>query len=266
MILKKYKLAGFFLLWLLQPFLAQAQILDDSTQQVYGPTTTLFFLEKDILANKDRPYAVDTILDNFHNYNFVNRYGNRYQDLGNLGTAIRPVFYTPPTQIGTYFGINAYDLYAYTPDNIKYYDTKSPYSSVYYAQGGLLQQILGVEFSRNIKPNWNAGFTYQRITAPKQFGYARREDRQTDNQTIAVYTRYQNKDSTYQLLAHFSHLNHGMVDQGGIRRDSIGGELAPPDSLFGYEEESAILRSAHYDTNPKSQACFETFAYSHNGK
>jgi hypothetical protein len=135
-----------------------------------------------------------------------------------------------------------YDLYAYTPDKIKYYDTKSPYSSLYYVQGGLLQQMLLVDFSRNIRPNWNAGFNYQRITAPKQFGTPNREDRQTDHQSIAFYTRYFNKDSTYQILAHFSHLNHGMINQGGIVQEVT--DSSRKDSLFDYQDEESILKNS----------------------
>jgi hypothetical protein len=33
-------------------------------------------------------------------------------------------------------------------------------------QGGLLQQLLKVDFSRNITPRWNAGFNYLRPPRP----------------------------------------------------------------------------------------------------
>ncbi len=203
---------------LLISFFAQAQILDDSTKQVYGPTTTRFFLERDMLASRDTSYTIDTLLHHFHNYNFINRSGNRYADLGNLGTALRPVFYTPPAQIGVYSGINAYNPYFYYPDDVRYFDTHSPYTSLYYVQGGLAQQLLRVDFSRNITPRWNAGFDYQRLTAGKQFAFNpnREGDRGTDHHAFVFHTSYHSKDSAYQLLAHLSHLNHTSYDQGGI--------------------------------------------------
>jgi hypothetical protein len=138
-------------------------------------------------------------------------------DLGNLGTAIRPVFYNPPSQIGTPFGINVFSPYSFYPDDVKYFDTKSPYSNLYYVQGGLFQQLLKVSFSRNINPRWNAGFDYQRFSSSKLFNYTRRgEERVADHHAFLFYTRYKSKDSTYQVLAHFSHLNHTSTDQGGI--------------------------------------------------
>ncbi len=197
------------------------KILDDSTKQVYGPETSRYLLESDLLNNRDTTYAVDSVLDNIHNYNYVNRSGNRYVDLGNLGTALRPVFYTPPAQIGTYFGVNAYSSYAFAPETIKYYDTKSPYTTLRYVQGGLFQQLLNVSHSRNINARWNVGFDYQRLVSAKQYAYQNREERQADHHSVVVYTRWISEDSAYHVLVHFSHLNHVLNDQGGLRPSAV---------------------------------------------
>lgn len=234
--LKKSIFAG--LLILLLPYLAIAQILDDSTKLIYGPSTTRYVLEKDLITNRKNVYRVDTLIDNFHNYNFVNRYGNRYTDLGNLGTPLRPVFYSPPPQIGTYLGIDVYDKYMYSPEDVRYFDTRSPYTNLYYVQGGLQQAMLNVDFSRNISPNWNAGISYLRLTAPRQFGISDfGTDRQTDHHAFLFHTRYFNKDSTYQVLAHFSHLNMEQLDQGGL----VTRENESRDSLFDYRQEQQRL-------------------------
>lgn len=241
------RLAGIFLLCISFPAIVRAQILDDSTKLVYGPTTTRYVLERDVLENRNRVYTVDTLLRDFHNYNFVNRFQNHYTDLGNIGTPLRSIFYEPPTQIGTYPGIAVYDPYMLQGDDIKYYDTRSPYSSLYYVQGGLQQQLLKVDFSRNITPNWNAGLSYQRITSPELFGTANQsESRQTEHHAFLFHTRYFNKDSTYQLLANFSHLNHRVVDQGGILLNPglSGNSGDTKDSLFDYDQESAVLIDA----------------------
>jgi hypothetical protein len=237
-ILKKLSITG--LLLLLLPYWVCAQILDDSTKVLYGPSTTKYILEKDMLANRKTTYRVDTLIDNFHNYNFVNRFGNRYTDLGNLGTPLRSVFYSPPPQIGTYLGIDVYDKYMYNPEDIRYYDTKSPYTNLYYVQGGLQQALFNVDFSRNILPNWNAGINYLRLTSPRQFGISNYgEDRQTDHHAFAFHTRYFTKDSTYQVIGHFSHLNHEMKDQGGIVQE--GDDTLSLDSLFNYRDEQQKL-------------------------
>jgi hypothetical protein len=98
--------------------------LDDSTKVIYGPTSTRYFLEEDVVNNRKRLYTIDTVLDAIHNYNFVQRNKNLYQDLGNIGSAIRPVFYKAPEQIGTLLGYDAYTLYDIKPSQVRYYNTK----------------------------------------------------------------------------------------------------------------------------------------------
>lgn len=214
------------------------RILDDSTKQVYGPQTSRYIQEEDLLNNRDSTYAVDTLLDNLHSYNFVNRFGNRYADLGNLGTALRPVFYVPPAQIGTYLGINAFAPYAFEAEQVKYYDTKSPYTNVRYVQGGLFQQLFEAGHSRNINPRWNVGFDYRRIVAPKQFAYqppARREERMIDHHAVVAYTRWMSEDSLYHALLHFSHLNHTQNEVGGLL-DSLSANRRQEDLLDDFAE------------------------------
>ncbi len=226
---QKILYTGFLLLLSL---LGQAQILDDSTKQVYGPTTTRFLFEKDLLSDREAYHFVDTTIDRFHNYDFLSRNNYRYVDLGNLGTATRPVFYAPPAEIGVYSGFNAYNPYFYYPDDVRYYDTKSPYSSLYYVQGGLLQQLLKVDFSRNITPRWNAGFNYLRPTSPMQFAYENREqDRAVDGHSFVFFTRYESPDSAYHVLAHLSHLNHTSNDLGGL----LPGDGAVDSSGLNYD-------------------------------
>ena len=75
----------------------QAQIVDDSTRNVYGPKTTLFTTEKDILNNTVAYQTLDTSIYLFERQSFVEKSGRRYQDLGNLGTALFPIFYEPPS-------------------------------------------------------------------------------------------------------------------------------------------------------------------------
>ncbi len=239
---QKILYTGFLLLLSL---LGQAQILDDSTKQVYGPTTTRFLFEKDLLSDREAYHFVDTTIDRFHNYDFLSRNNYRYVDLGNLGTATRPVFYTPPAEIGVYSGFNAYNPYFYYPDDVRYYDTKSPYSSLYYVQGGLLQQLLKVDFSRNITPRWNAGFNYLRPTSPMQFAYENREqDRAIDGHSFVFFTRYESPDSAYHVLAHLSHLNHTSYDLGGI----IPGADAVDSTGLNYE-----LLLENFQTDARAQ-------------
>ncbi|WP_332367843.1 hypothetical protein [Spirosoma telluris] len=71
-------------------------IIDDSTKVIYGPKSTRYVLEDDILNNRQKLYTLDTTMDEVHRFTYVQRSQNLYQDLGTLGTPIRPVFLLVP--------------------------------------------------------------------------------------------------------------------------------------------------------------------------
>ena len=145
-------------------------IIDDSTKVIYGPTSTRYVLEEDIFNNRKKLYTMDTTMDNVHRYTYVQRSQNLYQDLGALGTPIRPVFVQEPTQLGAQSGYYVFDPYAYQTMGVKYFNTKSPFTDMYVALGGNSQNILRFDMAQNINSRWNIGFNVQRFTSEKQFG------------------------------------------------------------------------------------------------
>ncbi|MBC7406925.1 MAG: hypothetical protein H7339_00905 [Arcicella sp.] len=192
--------------------------LDDSTKVVYGPTSTKYFLEEDVFNNRKKLYNIDTIVDATHNYNFVQRNKNLYQDLGNLGTAIRPVFYKAPEQIGTMLGYDAFSLYTFKPSQVRYFNTKSPFSNIIYVPGGGEQDLLQFELSRNVDSLWNVGINVQRITANKQLidKTAIADNSAISHWDFMVHSNYQTKNKKYSVLAYFNLSDHNSNDQGGV--------------------------------------------------
>lgn len=208
---------------------ADGRILDDSTRQVYGPRTTRYFLEADVFNNRKILYMPDTVIDGFHQYNFVQRSNYTLVDLGILGTAMRPVFYQTPDQIGAQVGYNAYTPYAFQPQQIKYYDTKSPFSNMYFVSGGLGQNILEFGITRNAGPRFNAGFNLFRSTAVKQFGPpANNEENLLGIWNFLIHANYASKNEKYTALGHFNLFVHRSNDQGGVLFD----DQITPTSLF----------------------------------
>ncbi len=220
-------------------------VIDDSTKMIYGPTTTRFILESDVLNNRRKLYTVDTVLGEGHRYNFVQRSGNRLQDLGNLGTALRPVFYEEPQQIGAQTGYYVYSPYQFQTDQVRYFDTKSPFTRLYLALGGRDQNILGFDFTQNVTSRWNIGVNLRRFTSIKQFGTSGSSDPNkyaAQNWGVVAHTNYHSEDNRYTLLLHFNHMNHSAADQGGVlpTPSAVAGE----DSLRYDYEGSARLSGA----------------------
>ena len=196
--------------------------LDDSTKVVYGPTSTKYFLEEDVFNNRKRLYTIDTTMDGIHNYNFVQRNRNLYTDLGNMGTAIRPIFYKAPEQIGTLLGYDAFLLYTFKPAQVRYFNTKSPFSNIIYVPGGNDQDLLQFELSRNIDSLWNIGINVQRISSNKQLidRTATADNTAISHWDFMVHSNYQTKNKKYSLLAYFNLSDHNSNDQGGVVQEN----------------------------------------------
>lgn len=221
----------------------QVQI-DDTTKQIYGPKTAQFFLEEDLFNNRKTLYPIDTSYDAFHRYNFVQRADFQWVDLGNFGTASRPVFYRPVEQLGAQFGYDAYTLYAYSINEVKYFDTKSPYTNMFLTLGGLGQNIVRFDHNQNLFPRLNLGINAQRFTTNKYFGTSGSTDPQnnlTQNWGFVFHGNYRSKDDKYQLLGQFNHLNHSAYEQGGMSPDSLNFK---PSGSIEYNNPSAILKNA----------------------
>jgi hypothetical protein len=197
------------------PKLSRSKVIDDSTKQVYGPNTTRFFYEDNIFFNDFKSQTLDTLIRDFHLYNFVQKLNYEYQDLGNIATAMAPIFYMPPSQIGVTSGWNGFNPY-WDSEKVKYYDTKSPYSNLSLVLGGKGRSITDVDYTRNIKPNWNFGFNFRGLFMDKQILRSRRGDRNAVSYYYDAFTTYHTQDSAYWLFANFQRMRHTHLENGGV--------------------------------------------------
>ena len=216
------------------------KLIDDSTKMVFGPKTSLYFLEKDVKRNRIRKFEGDTSLNNFHYFEPVAKSGWMYQDLGNVGSAAKPIFYQLPSMIGTTSGFEVYDPYYYGPDSMRYYDTKSPYTQMNAFFGGGNRNMLDLVFARNVNSRWNIGFNLKTIRARKTLNPNARDDNLTEQNAYALHTNYKSKNGKYFLLGSFSRMRHLVNEQGGI----ISPDIDSTSLLFAYEDAKVWLRDS----------------------
>ena len=210
------------------PLWVSAQILDDSTKLVYGPRTTAYITERDILFNTDKVYHPDTVLTHFHRFTELEDRRYRYQNLGNIGTALGPIYYEAPEVIGARTGFYVYDHWFNDPAEIRYFNTRSPYTKLTYYQGGNKRSLLDVTHARNVNPRWNIGLDFRRLSAQKQLGPALPpDDRQSVSTAYDVFTHYRTENERYQVMANASRVRHYVNESGGIR---------VPEGVVGEEE------------------------------
>ena len=195
---------------------AFSQILDDSTKLVYGPTTINYSLESSLYYLTNQVYFPDTAVTYFYRNLPVEQSGYQWQELDNTGTALAPVFYHIPSTIGARNGYNAYAYWFTSPEKVRYYNTRSPYTRLHYSQGGNGRSWLQVTHARNINKNWSAAFDFNRLTAEPQYGAFGGQDKQVVSTSYMLNTRYYSPNDRYKLLAHVSRLHHEADELGGI--------------------------------------------------
>ena len=243
------KISLYFLLFFAHG--VSAQILDDSTKLVYGPTTTRFIYEDNIKFNDLFYVEIDTSLFNIHRYTTTELSDYSRQDLGVIGTASRNIYYTPPTIIGARPGFYAYEDYFVPPEDFRYYDTKSPYSRIGASVGGNGRSRVDVGFNRSDSSNFNIGIDYKRIISDKQTASIGRHDRLTDSEGYDIYMLYFTPNKKYLALTNFSRNKNTIIDQGGI--DTTGG------FSFFEEEAGAFLTDAKSEYFKKNFHFFHQF-------
>ena len=217
---------------------AQSSIVDDTTKQVYGPYTTYYKTFNEILNNKDYYHKVDSTLGNLHRFSAVEKANFKLQNLGTIGTALRPVFYNPPKQVGIRSGYDAYVPFYITADIVDYFDTKSPYTPLDVVIGGRARAVTNVKHTRNINPYWNAGFHYRRINADKQIASSGRGDNLVASTAYYLHTDYQSPNGKYHGLTSLSRILHKVTEQGGILIDE-------GDPINAYFDENASVNLAN---------------------
>jgi hypothetical protein len=214
----KYLLFVFFLIH----YCSFGQILDDSTKQVYGPKSTEYILEADVFKNKKIKYNPDTLMNQFFKTDPLMKSGWMFQDLGNNGTASKPILYQPRENIYTETGFLAYDLYSPKVRDFKYFNTKSPYTNMAYVQGFKGFSNLNFTHAQNVNKQLNFTLDINRINSSKQFSTTRSEDKLIDHWNYSLSSNFVSKNEKYTFLGVFYHLNHLQNEQGGINApDSV---------------------------------------------
>lgn len=194
----------------------------------YGPHTTRYYHWHTLYNNITDTLYIDTAYTDRHRYNLVQKNGNTWQDLGVFGTAAQPIFFREPEQIGTRLGYRAFEAYRLQRDEVRYFDTYSPFTDLDYIQGGKGRTRLRVIHARSITPEASAALFFQRQEANKILGRnSRRNDPMLTNQGYGAFSRFFSRDLRYKLLAHFLYSEHAVQENGGYNTD----ELSPANSF-----------------------------------
>ena len=162
--------------------------------------------------NSLKKYIPDTSLHTFQRNPFTQPW---YQDMGNLGSPVNNLLFTPEDRVGPSLGYHVFDVYRYNVDSLNFYSTTRPYSVFSYQLGSKLEQYAYIMHTQNIRPNWNFAVQYRKTTSP---GYFQVERNNHDNASFS--TNYKSLDKHYVLYAAMVYNQEQHDENGGIVNDS----------------------------------------------
>jgi len=133
-------------------------------------------------------------------------------NLGNMGTAARNLVFSPRMQSGWDPGWHSYDLYKFTVDETRFFNTTRPYTELGYMLAGRGEQFVNVFHTQNYKPNWNFSFEYRLLNAPGTF-----QNQNTNHSNIRFGSWYQSKNKRYQNFFVLVTSKLAASENGGIQ-------------------------------------------------
>ncbi|WP_029275453.1 putative porin [Pedobacter borealis] len=195
---------------------------------------------------------LDTSTTNIQNYSPLLQPLHPTINNGNMGLAARPLLYEPSKRIGFDAGFHSLDYYALTPEDIIYYQARTPFTSLYFVSAGQKEQLFRAIHTQNIKKNWNVGVNFNR--GDSRGFYARQRG---DNLNVAVFSWYQSPSKRYNMWASAifntmrAYENGSTVATGLFDPDyaKIAREAEPvnlSDSRNLYRKNTVFLKQTYY--------------------
>lgn len=177
---------------------------------------TIYYTNNNFMSLGQLPN--DTSIDGFQRYYRVRN------TLGNLGLPQQDMFKAPDISgSGFIFGNNFLDDYVFSTNNIRYYNTKSPYTKMDFSLGKVKEQSVGFIHSQNVNEKLNFTVNFKRI---RSSGFYANQNTNNNNFYFSSNYRYRKR---YYLLAsvYINSLKH--VENGGVLSDSIFENNPPSD-------------------------------------
>ena len=210
---------------------------------------------KDSLQKRDR--NADSITIFYHYYDStrlrtldssINDFTSRfplpyyYHTLGNYGTAAQSFFFNPRMKAGFDAGFHQYDVYQFTAENTKFYQTTRPYTELAYVLGSKAEQLINFVHTQNKKSNFNFSLEYRFSNAP---GNLKNQNASQNN--FRFTSHYQALNKKYEAYFIYFSNKTASSENGGLQ------DIAKLDSLAlndPYELETRLGRAGTAGRNP----------------
>ncbi|OFY83941.1 MAG: hypothetical protein A3F72_06090 [Bacteroidetes bacterium RIFCSPLOWO2_12_FULL_35_15] len=157
----------------------------------------------------DSAKSIESSISNFQNY-------FKRNSLGNSGLPFSSFYFNgKPNEFGFNYFNNHYQNYFFIPKTLNFYNTRTPYSELFYIIGSKAEQIFRMTFSYNVKKNWNISASFSRI---RSGGFYLRQ--QTYDNFLSLSSNYKSTNNRYNFLAGVCYNSAKNDENGGISDDS----------------------------------------------
>lgn len=186
-------------------------------------------------------HSLDTSIDDFGKYSPL---PTGYLSIGGIGNSAFPILFTPEKDPGADPGFHAYDVYKFTLENTRFYQTTRPFTMLHYYQGSGTEQTIKALHTQNIRPNWNAGFNLRIISNPGIF-----QNQNSKHNNYRFFSTYQGRKKRYAaevvVLANklVSAENGGITDPSLLNDPNRKRRIAIPVELGNNSTSSNIIFS-----------------------
>ena len=158
-------------------------------------------------------------IQNFQIYNPVFRSQLFNSTLGNLGTAIADIYPNSIWRNGFHSGINRFEQYLLTNENVLLFDARTPYTRLQYNLGALQEQNFQIIHTQNVGKQFNFG---ARVNKLNSLGNYLRQA--ADHSNAQIHAWYRSKNNRYQVV--------GTGFYNSILAQENGGITQAADSFF----------------------------------
>lgn len=170
----------------------------------------LHYFSKEQFEYKDSVTYSDNSLYNFAKYLNKNNLGNNGLPFTDLVYPLNGI-----ETVGFNYSRNAYTNYFFTPENLKFYNTRTPYTDLLYVVGSKREQLFKMNFSYNVTKNWNFTAYFNRVRSD---GFYQRQN--ATNNHLAITSNYKSLSNRYYVLAGVAYNKIKIFENGGVFNDS----------------------------------------------
>lgn len=152
---------------------------------------------------------LDTTINNFYNYFPL---PSSYNHLGNFGTAARNLIFNTTNTTGFSSGFNSFDIYNYSLQNTKLYNTTRAFTELAYMLGSGAEQMINVLHTQNKKDNVNFSLEYRFINSPGDY-----QSQNANHNNLRFTYQYQSPNKRYKAVVVLMSNKNQSSENGGLQ-------------------------------------------------